>query len=132
MSRSKYLARRGAVGGTARWVAQGFHGAILNGIIDVGSWETDEGVEQEIDKIVQFCLMARFQDNPMHPDLASTYSNWKSRSEKGLLSFVEAILAVEASFDRNTLENISMFREVIHEELISQNVGEVAILGYVR
>jgi hypothetical protein len=132
MSRSKYLARRGAVGGTARWVAQGFHGAILNGIIDVDSWETDEGVEQEIDKIVHFCLMARFQDNPMNPDLASTYSNWKSRSGKGLLSFVEAILAVEASFDRNTLENINMFREVIYEELISQNVGEVAILGYVR
>ena len=129
MGLGKYLARKGAVGGTARFVAQGFWGAISQNILNVNNCVTQEGLEQELDNVVQFCLAVRFRSNPHHPDVGAIYNNWKIRRGGNLLSFVEAILSVEASYDSNTPQNIAMFREVIEEELRNKKVGEVMIFG---
>ena len=129
MGLGKYLARKGAVGSTARWVAQGFWGAIGSDILSADNFKTQEGVDRELDKIVQFCLAVRFQNNPHHPDAGAIYNDWKIRRGASLLSFVEAILSIEASYDNNTPQNIAMFREVIEEELRAKKVGEVMIFG---
>lgn len=125
----KYLARKGAVGSTARWVAQSFWRAIGCKIVNLENLKTQDGFEYELDKLVQFYIAVRFQNKPHHPDARAIYNNWKSRHGSGLLSFVEAILSVETSYDNNTPQNVAMFKEIIEEELRAKKVGEVMIFG---
>ena len=129
MGLGKYLARKGAIGGTARWVADAFWGAMGNHILDMVNCSTQEGLEEEIDKVVQFALAVRFQNNPTHYHANEIYNFYKNGSDRGLVGLTIAILAVEADYYKNTAANMVMFDEVILEELRHKKIGEAIING---
>jgi len=131
MGLGKYLARKGAIGGTARWVADAFWGAMGNNIVNVKNCSTQKGRAEEIDKVAQFALAVRFQSNPTHYHAYEIYNLYKTSSYRGLFSFTTSILAVEADYYKNTAANISMFDEIIFEELRQKKVGEAMINGVI-
>lgn len=131
MGLAKFAARKGAVGGTARWVADCFFGAYANNIFDIENCSTKDGLEREIDKIVQFSLAVRFESKPHHSHVEAIYEFFNTGDENGLLEFTIAILAVEAGYYQNTTNNMIMFDEVITEELRKKHVGEAVIFGRV-
>ena len=126
MGFAKYFARKGAIGGTARWVADFFFHAYANQIIDVSNCSTKSGLRNEIDKVVKYSIQWRY---PEHNSGAAIQEFYDKSWQKGLLGFTIAILHVEARYYNNTLENIKMFDEVILEELRKKNVGEAMIFG---
>ena len=115
--------------GTARWVADAFFGAMGSNILDVKNCSTQTGLDEEIDKVVQFALAVRFQNNPTHYHANEIYNFYKNGSDKGLVGFTIAILAVEADYYKNTAANMVMFDEIILEELRQKKVGEAIING---
>lgn len=141
MGLAKWAARKGAVGGTARWVAKAYHAALNDDAIDVSKCDTVEDLE----KIVIFSLAVRFNSNPHHPHANEIYNAWCSDEvsldglgslglrglggSAGLHKFVEAILAVEAGYAENTASNIRMFKDVIEEELRKSNISDAVIFG---
>ena len=129
MGLGKFMARKGAVGGTARWVADAFFGALANKVFDIENCSTKSGLEVEINKIVEYGLAHRFQSNPNHPDASAIYDSYKRGHDRGLTGFTIAILDVEAGYFKNTTENMLMFDEVIVEELRKKNIGEAMING---
>ena len=105
MGLSKWVARKGAVGGTARWVATGYN-----------SWRaTNEG----IDGFLDFLMQARF-GGTYHPEAVAIMD--RVNDEAGLALITKAILCVEAGFDENTAEHKAEFMEVIQEELAKASV----------
>ena len=128
MALSRYIAAKGTVGSTARWVAQCF----LSYFVEhrVGEFATNEALRREIDKIVVYALNIRFQGDLNHPDCVRI-RDFYARNERdfGLLGFTCSILAVEAGFYKNSRENIRMFADVIEEELERAGVGPVIALG---
>ena len=129
---SKFFARKGAVGGTARWVAQGFQSALVQGIFDVNNFTTQAGLEAEIEKLVEFELSIRFMANPSHRQRELIFNRWTDLPGKGLLHFTEAILDVEAGYFENSSKNVSIFREIIEQELTNGKVGQAMISGQVQ
>lgn len=127
----KYLARKGSVGGTARWVAKAFFAALAEGVINIDNCATQTGLRGEIEKVVHFALAARFHFNPQHKHAQEILREYQNGAPKGLLGFTISILAVEAGYYENTVENITMFDEVIAEELRRKHVGEAMISGNV-
>lgn len=141
MGLTKWAARKGAVGGTARWVAKAYHAALSGDVVDVGTCNSVE----DLNKIIVYSLAVRFNSNPHHPDANEIYSEWLSEETSlnglgslrlrglggsaGLLKFVEAILAVEASYAENSFSNIDMFKEIIEDELRKNNISNAIIFG---
>ena len=129
MGFGKFIARKGAIGSTARWAASCFMDYFRN--YSVGNFKTDEELRREIDKIVYHALKIRFPGDLQHVDaqkILSEYVNWR---HYGYWGFVNSVLIVEAGLHQNSQENISMFGEIIEEELEKANVGPVIIYGHV-
>ena len=103
---SRFFTRKGAVGGTARWVAQGFQSALVQGMFDVNNFTTQAGLEAEIEKLVEFELSIRFMANPSHRQRELIFNRWTDLPGKGLLHFTEAILDVEAGYFENSSKNV--------------------------
>ena len=119
----KTLARWGAVGGTARWVAESFMKAIP--LIDLDNLEkSEQGKNEELKKIVDFCLGVRplITQNEIHK-VKKTYNSLNP----GMVSFTKSLLAVEADFFKNSHQNQLMFDEIIREELIKKGVGNTML-----
>lgn len=129
MGLGQYLARKGAIGGTARWVVDAFFGALANDVININDCSTQEGLDIQIDNIVKFSLAIRFQNDPTHFHANEIYKFFLNGGDKGLLGFTIAILAVEAGYYKNTASNMAMFDEIISEELRAKKVGEAIING---
>jgi hypothetical protein len=141
MGLAQWAARKGAVGGTARWVAKAYHAALSGDVVDVGTCNSVE----DLNKIIVYSLAVRFNSNPRHPHANEIYSEWLSEETSlnglgslrlrglggsaGLLKFVEAILAVEASYTENSFSNINMFKEIIEDELRKNNISNAIIFG---
>ena len=125
----KWAARKGSIGSTARWTADAFWGGLSQQIIDIENVKTNEGLEIELDKLVEFALGVRFGGDVSHPELGQILSFYKSLNP-GLASFTISILAVEAEYFKNTEANQKMFKEVIIEELEKKNVGLKMIHGH--
>tara|TARA_A100001015_G_C14711355_1_gene602171 strand:- start:229 stop:594 length:366 start_codon:yes stop_codon:yes gene_type:complete len=119
----KTLARWGAVGGTARWVADCFMKAVPN--IDKDNLKSNEGKIIELDKIVDFCLQVRGTVMPQYEvvEVKACYDVL----HPGMISFTIALLAVEAGYFDNSAENQKMFREIIKEELTKKGVGKIML-----
>jgi hypothetical protein len=81
---AKYFARKFAVGGTARFVAKAYFFALRNNVFDIENCSTKNGLEAEIDKIVQFSLAVRFRMNPNHVHANQIYNVFKQGTESGL------------------------------------------------
>jgi len=129
MGLMKFAARKGAVGGTARWVADRFFEALAHQVIDISNCETPNGIKEEINKVIVLSLESRFYSEPNHPDKDAIMHYYENYSIPGLSGFTVAILAVEAGFSKNTAENQIMFLEVIREELAKKGVGDRIIGG---
>ena len=113
---------------TARWVALAFFGAYGNKVFSADNCSTELGLEEEIDKIVQFALQVRLEKNLINQNTGvAIYDDWKKHQIKGLLGFTVSILMVQAGFHYNTPENIKLYSELIAEELRAKHVGEAII-----
>ena len=119
----KTLARWGAVGGTARWVADCFMKAVPN--IDKDNLKSNDGKIIELDKIVDFCLQVRGTMMPQH-EVEEVKACYKSLPP-GMISFTIALLAIEAGYFDNSEENQKMFWKIIKEELSKKGVGQIML-----
>lgn len=118
----KFLARRGAVGGTARWVAKRFYESLPGIDLDNIEKNGEIGRKKELQKIVDHSLRVRGTMMPQGEveELKNTYSSLPP----GLVNFTVAILEVEAGFFENSYNNMEMFKQVIKEELVKKGVGD--------
>ena len=123
MGFGKWAARKGSIGSTARWVAEAFWAALAQQVVDVGNVASDEGVKEEIRKVVNFALNARFGGDTSHADYLEIMNQYEEVFGPGLIGFTVAVLNVEAEFMKNTESNRKLFWEVIREELEKANVG---------
>jgi hypothetical protein len=114
----KWLARRGNVGGAARWAANGYKFFRLR--------HPDKAECPDSD-IFRLMIASRFQvlPNPTSEEfLLSLVPNLA-----GLFGLVVAILSVEAGYMENTPENRKMFQEIVVEELDGQGIPSEVIFG---
>jgi len=118
MGVSKWITRKGDVGQTARWVAQAFMSALTKQIIEPKNCETREGMQAELEKIVAHALDVRFSAEPNHP------------SREQITRLYEAsILTEEVDLHDNPPHLITMYTEVIIEEMQNAGVGDAFIYG---
>ena len=104
----RWLTKKGAVGGTARWAANGYHRVIAQ--------HPDVSVEQ----VVEVLIRMRYQ-SASNPNIEVRVRSLVEVSP-GLAGLVYSILVVEASFNENTASVQNMFNEVIIEELMNAGV----------
>lgn len=111
----KWLARVGAVGGTARWAAKIYHVATEGG--------------NDIDIYLLYRMMIKFRyaaiPNPGHEAFLLGHAD----QIRGLRGLVVAILSLEAGFMDNTPEHQEMFWEIVDEELLKAGVPENIVYG---
>lgn len=106
MSIKKWIAKKGAVGGTARWAGKGYYALVTK----------DPNLTTS--EICKELIRIRFADPSIVQPLTSLADKGHIR---GLAHLVVNILDVEAGFSANPQENKSILLEVIFEEL--QNMG---------
>lgn len=114
------MARRGAVGGTARWAGRSYNQ------IKKSNPDASQG------EIFDFLIENRYSDDRHKKILYRYFDFIKNRSgdnEIGLRGFVTGILILEAGFSENSPENQMMFSEVIKEELHKFNFSNEVIYG---
>jgi len=113
MGLMKFLARKGAIGGTARLIAKQYN-----------RYRRIHGNKDEMPDyaIYRLIIMDRFKALPNE----SQEQHLKDKAPKfsGLSELVREILGVEAGYYENTFENQRMFNEIIHEELLKKGVKE--------
>lgn len=118
MGLMKWLARRGAVGGTARWAANGYR---------FFRQRHPDKSEVPDNSIFRLMIVNRYE---LWPDAkAEQFLLAVVDNLIGIRGLVAAILTVEAGFTENTPSNQSLFMEVIDEELSSAGVAHDVIIG---
>lgn len=131
MGLGKWLAKKGAVGSTARWGAQAFFAYYRDH--SFGNFNNDEELRKEIDKLVDYALKARFNGDVSSGDAQLIDQMYKSSARQlGYSGFINSVLAVEAGLYKNTQENISMMTDLVEEELERAHVGPAVIYGEMR
>ena len=114
-----WMARKGAVGGTAMWAAKGYHALIR---------DNPDGTHFHLLMFLTETRYSSATDSPLKKrliDLITTDPEnrlLKAKFFPGLHRFVVCILTIEAGFEENTLENQRMFEDVIREELLKNGV----------
>lgn len=129
MGISKFIARKGNIGQTAKFVSLAFSSAMMNQLIDPENCQTDEGLKEELKKIVEHALEVRFNFDPNHYHKEEIMYQYENVYGPGLAGFTVAILDVEAEFGKNTDKFQKMFWEIIYEELQKAGVGKKMIYG---
>ena len=107
MGITKWLARKGAVGGTARWAGNGYR------FFRQRHPDPNQVSDNDI-----FRLMVRTR-YPDDPETLETMLDMAGTT-KGLLGLVTLVLSVEAGFTENEWPVQRMFMDVIEEELEKQ------------
>lgn len=115
MGMMKWMARKGAVGGTARWAAQGY-AAFVN-----------QSPNIDASDLYRTLIKHRYTAMP-NPEQESFLLSIADQI-RGLRGLVVAILTVEAGFTENTPENQQMFMEIIDEELLNNGVPRNVVSG---
>jgi len=109
MGIKKAIAKRGAVGSTARWAAKGYFAYV------------QRCPDAELEDVLKFLANARYGSNAK--DHEKIIIQMIERHQiRGLAHFVTIILTAEAGFADNTEENKAMFRDVIMEVLEDKSV----------
>lgn len=121
MGFGKWLARLGAVGGTARWAANGYR------FFRQRHPDTFEFTDNDI-----FRLMIVTRYEKLHDEEAEKFLLSIADTLVGLRALVVVILTVEAGFTENTESNQSMFMYVIDEEIKKKGISPEIIYGHVR
>ena len=112
----KWLARRGSVGGTARWAATSYK-FFRQRHPDVNEFSDSD--------IYRLMIVQRYEAFP-DPEAEKWLLSQATRS-KGLNRLVTAVLIWEADLEQNTKATQDMFDDVIDEELRKQGIPEDAI-----
>ena len=114
----KWMASKGAVGGTARWAAKGYK-----------FFRQQHPDEEEYPDPVIYRLMiaSRYEAKP--DPRVEQFLLTLSDSLKGLSALVVAILDQEAGFTENAGQMQQMFLDVIDEELRKQGLTPRVING---
>ena len=107
-----WAARKGAVGGTARWAARGYY------------WYDGQFSDYNDQDMYRALIKTRVIGREKKTFLLSVADNIN-----GLLGLVVAVLTVEAGFMENSQENQDIFMEVIGEELLKLGVPSAVITG---
>lgn len=107
----KWVARVGAVGGTARWAAKGYR------FFRERHPDRDAFSDRNIFRLM---IVHRYQTMP--DDAAERILLARVDRMLSLSQLVVAILQVEAGFDENTFESQQIFMDVIEEELQKADV----------
>ena len=118
MGLMKWIARRGAVGGTARWAAKGY---------DFFRRRHPDKSEFTDNSIFRLMIVTRYE--PMPDAKAEQFLLSVADQLLGLRGLVAAILTVEAGFTENTPSIQTMFMQVIDEELAKAGVARDVIFG---
>ena len=111
-----WMARKGAVGGTARWAAKGYHALIR---------EDPDCTHVGLLAALMEIRYSSTSDFPRLLELLTTdpeNSLLKAKCFPGLHRLVVCILTIEANFKDNSLKIQRMFEEIIREELLKNNV----------
>lgn len=109
MGIKRAIAKRGAVGATARWAAKGYFAYV----------QTHSDVE--LADVMKFLVNARYGSDAK--DHERTIVQMIEQDEiRGLAHLVTIILTAEAGFSDNTEENKAMFRDVIMEVLEAKSI----------
>ncbi|MEW5929572.1 MAG: hypothetical protein AB1941_19125 [Gemmatimonadota bacterium] len=118
MGIAKWLARRGAVGGTARWAANGYK---------FFRQRHPDPQDFSDSQVFRLMIVTRYETLPnAHAERSLLQL---ADQVLGLRGLVAAILSVEAGFTENTPEAQAMFLDVIAEELENAGLAEQAIYG---
>lgn len=116
----KWFARRGTVGGTARWAAQ------LYLSIRAGN------PRATLDEIMEQMVTVRYF-SPSDLNIKAQILNQVQGGQlSGLGALVVMILVFEANYSKNTSENRAMFGTIINEELEKTGVPQEAIFDSSR
>jgi hypothetical protein len=108
MGMMKWMARKGAVGGTARWAAQGY-AAFVNQCPNIIASDLYRSLIKH-----RYAVMPNPEQESFLLSIADQI--------RGLRGLVVAILTIEAGFTENTPGNQQMFMEIIDEELLKKGV----------
>ena len=115
MGMSDWIARKGNIGGTARWAAKSYK--VLTG--------GDENIE--LSTLFEALIRHRYAVLPNPEQENRLLSN--AGQLRGLNDLVEAILAVEAGFRELPLDTQQKWRQIINEELEKANIPARIIYG---
>jgi hypothetical protein len=115
MSFSKWILRKGAVGGTVRWVIKNY----------LGLYTLDP--DQSLLEIIQKLIIARCSvlNDPSEEQMLMELSN----NMKGLRGLVMSLLCTEAHYMENTDEGKKIILEVVNEELLKSGLGNEILFG---
>ena len=128
MGFAKEIARRGAVGSTARWGETIY--STYSSHNQLGKINNQEQLSQEINKLAKYALQVRFDGDIKCKDASSIWDSYNTNGKTfGFSGFIISVLAIEAGFYKNTRENVSMFTEVIEEELEKAGVPPSIVHG---
>lgn len=118
MGLTRWLARRGGVGGTARWAAKGYN-----------FFRQRHPDPQELSDPELFRLMVMMRYKAMPDPRAEQFLLGIVNQVNGLQGLVVAILMIEAGFTENDDSVQRMFMEIIVEELEKKGIPEIVIYG---
>ena len=118
MGFKRWLARRGAVGGTARWAANGYR---------FFRQRHPDPKEFSDNTLFRLMVVNRYKILP-NPE-AELFLLGFADGARGLRALVAGILSVEAGFDENEESVQDMFMEIIEEELEKQGLPIEVITG---
>jgi len=125
---SKEIARRGSIGGTARWAAQLYFHYIASN--NLPNFNNQHVLSSYIDDLALSALKTRFSGDLANSDAKQIWNFYQNSARNmGYLGFITSVLEVEAGFYKNTSQNISMFTEIIEEELTKAGVKKSIIYG---
>lgn len=115
MSFKKWILRKGAVGGTVRWVIKGY----------LTLYFTDSS--QTLTEIIQKLIVARCSvlKNPSEEQMLLELSE----NMNGLRGLVMSLLSTEAGYLENSPENRQVILEVVNEELVKSGLDEKILFG---
>ena len=118
MGFKRWLARRGAVGVTARWAANGYR---------FFRQRHPDPKEFSDNTLFRLMVVNRYKILP-NPE-AELFLLGFADGARGLRALVAGILSVEAGFDENEESVQDMFMEIIEEELEKQGLPIEVITG---
>jgi hypothetical protein len=118
MGLAKWFARRGAVGGTARWAANGYR----------FFREPHPDPEEDPDSVIFRLMIAHRYE--VIPNEAVEQRLMRAADEgRGLLGLTQAVLTEEANLTDNDPSVIPMLMDVIVEELDRKGIPREVIFG---
>ena len=104
-----FLARKGNIGGTARWAGKLY--------LSIKKKERNKNINEIMKSIVSIRYAGSQEENALNLII-------DKGEMRGLQHLVTNILSIEAGFNENTQENRFMFMDIIREELEKLNIPD--------